>query len=101
MGVPKDGAFGAAIFLIRGRERAEDDPDGRYLPDVAVALSYAEVRNSGAAKKSGFNDPTLLIVVQDQSGQTVLFFSFFPRVALLPSCSHARRDAADRRKTLR
>jgi hypothetical protein len=76
-------------YSFIGRDRVEDDPDGRYLPDVAAALSYAAVRNSGAAKKSGFNDSTLVIVARDQAGQTVLFFMALittgPRIAAASS----------------
>jgi hypothetical protein len=66
------------FFTNRGQDRAEDDPDGRYLPDVAAALSYAECTILELRKKSGFNDPTLMMVVQDQAGQTVLSLPFFP-----------------------
>jgi hypothetical protein len=66
------------FFTIRGQDRVEDDPDGRYLPDVAAALSYAECTIRELRKKSGFNDPTLMMVVQDLAGQTVLSLPFFP-----------------------
>jgi hypothetical protein len=65
------------FFTIHGRDRVEDDPDGAYLPDVAAALSYAEytIRD---LRESGRNDPALMMVVQDQARQTVLFLPFFP-----------------------
>jgi hypothetical protein len=30
------------FFTIHGQDRVADDPEGTYLPDAAVALSYAE-----------------------------------------------------------
>jgi len=66
-------------FTIRGRDRVADDPDGTYLPDVAVALSYAEYTIRELRKKSGYkNDLALMMIVRDQTGQTVLSLPFFP-----------------------
>ena len=66
------------FFTIRGRDRVENDPDGTYLPDVAAALSYAESTIRELRKESGWNDPTLMMFVQDQAGQRVLSLPFFP-----------------------
>jgi len=66
-------------FTIHGRDRVADDPDGTYLPDVAVALSYAEYTIRELRKKSGYkNDLALMMIVRDQTGQTVLSLPFFP-----------------------
>jgi hypothetical protein len=67
------------FFTIREKDRiVEDDPDGTYLPDVAAALSYAEYTVRELRKKSSSNDPALMMVVQDQARQAVLFVPFFP-----------------------
>ena len=66
------------FFTIRGSNRVEDDPDGTYLPDVAAALCYAEYTIRELRKKSGWNDPGLMMFVQDQARQTVLSLPFFP-----------------------
>ena len=66
-------------FTIHGRDRVADDPDGTYLPDVAAALSYAEFTIRELRKKSGYkNDLALMMLVRDQTGQTVLSLPFFP-----------------------
>jgi len=66
-------------FTIHGRDRVADDPDGTYLPDVAAALSYAEYTIRELRKKSGYkNDLALMMIVRDQTGQTVLSLPFFP-----------------------
>jgi hypothetical protein len=64
------------FFTIHGRE--QDDPDGTYLPDVAAALSYAEYTIRELRKKSGYNDLALMMMVNDEAGQTVLSLPFFP-----------------------
>jgi hypothetical protein len=66
------------FFTIRGPNRVEDDPDGTHLPDAAAALSYAEYTIRELRKKSGWNDPGLMMFVQDQARQTFLSLPFFP-----------------------
>jgi hypothetical protein len=66
------------FFTIRGRDRVESDPNGTYLPDVAAALRYAESTICELRKKSDWNDPGLMMFVQDQTRQTVLSLPFFP-----------------------
>jgi hypothetical protein len=74
-----EGSLQRCFFTIRGRHRVvKEDPDGTYLPDVAAALSYAEYTVRELRKKSGRNDTTLIMVVQDQARQPVLFVPFFP-----------------------
>ena len=66
------------FFTIHGRNRVEDDRDGTYLPDVAAALSYAEYTIRELRKKSGYNDPALMMIVEDQARQMVLALPLFP-----------------------
>jgi hypothetical protein len=58
-------ASGAAIFLHNTwTGRVKDDPRGTrhfLVPDA----------KSGSRKKSGYNDPTLMMIVKDEAGQTV------------------------------
>ena len=72
-------AFGAAIFLYNTRTGpVKDDPRGTNLPDFAAALSNAEHKIRELRKESGYNDPTLMMIVKDEAGQTVLSLPFFP-----------------------
>jgi Domain of unknown function (DUF6894) len=49
------------------------------LPDVAAALSNAERKIREHRKESGYNnDPTLMMIVKDEAGHTVLSLPFFP-----------------------
>ena len=66
------------FFAIRGRDWVRDDPHGTNLPDVATALSHAERKIRELRKESGCTDPTLMMIVKDEAGQTVLFLPFFP-----------------------
>ena len=66
------------FFTIHGEDRVADNPEGTYLPDVAAALSYADYTTRELRKKSGYNDLTLMMIVKDQAGQTVLSLPFFP-----------------------
>ena len=54
------------FFTIRGEGRVKDDPRGTrhfLVPDA----------KSGSRKKSGYNDPTLMMIVKDEAGQTVCY----------------------------
>jgi hypothetical protein len=66
------------FFTIRGRDRVKDDPRGTNLPDFAAALSNAERKIRELRKESGYNDPTLMMIVKDEAGRTVLSLPFFP-----------------------
>jgi hypothetical protein len=66
------------FFTIRGRDRIKDDHYGTNLPDVAAALSTAESKIRELRKESGGDDPTLMMIVKDEAGQTVLSPPFFP-----------------------
>ena len=67
------------FFTIRGRDRVKDDPHGTNLQDIAAALSNAERKIQELRKESGYNnDPTLMMIVKDEAGRTVLSLPFFP-----------------------
>jgi hypothetical protein len=66
------------FFTIRGRDRIKDDLDGANLPDVAAALSDAERKIRELRKVSAYDDPTLMMIVKDEAGHTVLSLPFFP-----------------------
>ena len=67
------------FFTIRGRDRVKDDPHGTNLPDIAAAFSTAEGKIRELRKESGYNnDPTLMVTVKDETGNTVLSLPFFP-----------------------
>jgi len=67
------------FFTIRGGDRVvEEDAHGTYLPDVAAALSYAEYSVRELRKRGSCNDPTLMMVVEDQARRPVLFVPYFP-----------------------
>ena len=66
------------FFTIRGRDRVKGDPHGTNLPDIAAAFSTAEGKIRELRKESGCTDPTLMMIVKDEAGQTVLFLPFFP-----------------------
>jgi hypothetical protein len=48
------------------------------LPDFAAALSDAERKIRELRNESGYDDPTLMMIVKDEAGQTVLSLPFFP-----------------------
>ena len=66
------------------------------LPDIAAALSNAERKIRELRKESRYNnDPTLMMIVKDEAGHTVLSLPFFRatnhlgRVACAPAFAHA------------
>ena len=66
------------FFTIRGRNRVKDDRDGTNLPDVAAALSNAEEKIRQLRTQSAYDDPSLMMIVKDEAGRTVLSLPFFP-----------------------
>jgi hypothetical protein len=67
------------FFAIRGRDRVKDDRHGTNFPDIAAALSNAERKIRELRKESRYNnDPTLMMIVKDEAGHTVLSLPFFP-----------------------
>ena len=67
------------FFTIQRQDRVENYPGDAYLPDVAAALSHAEDTIRELRKQDGYkDDPSLMMMVKDQVGQTVLPLTFFP-----------------------
>ena len=67
------------FFTIHGQDRAENDPEVTYLQDAEAALSYADYTIRELRKKSVYEDDlSLMMIVKDQAGQTVLSLPFFP-----------------------
>jgi hypothetical protein len=67
------------FFTIHRQDRIENDRDGTYLPNAHAALSYADYTIRELRKRSGYaDDLTLMMIVRDQAGQTVLSLPFFP-----------------------
>ena len=67
------------FFTIHRQDRSQNDPDGTYLPDAEAALSYAYYTIRELRKKSVYEDDlSLMMIVKDQAGQTVLSLPFFP-----------------------
>jgi hypothetical protein len=48
------------------------------LADVAAALSNAERKIRDLRKENEYDDPSLMMIVKDEAGQTVLSLPFFP-----------------------
>ncbi len=48
------------------------------VSDVAAALSNAEDKIRELRTQSAYDDPTLMMIVKDEAGQTVLSLPFFP-----------------------
>jgi hypothetical protein len=66
-------------FFTIQQDRAENDPEGTCLQDAEAALSYADYTIRELRKKSVYEDDlSLMMIVKDQAGQTVLFLPFFP-----------------------
>ena len=66
------------FFTIHRVDQVEHDPDGTYLRNVAEALSHAEYTIREQRKRSGYNDPALMMIITDEARQTVLSLPFFP-----------------------
>src|SRR5262249_7755214 len=65
--------------LDKAQDRVTDDPAGTYLLDESAALYYAAYTIQELRKKSGYEDDlSLMVIVKDQAGQTVLPLPFFP-----------------------
>jgi hypothetical protein len=75
---PEEAFVPRYFFTIRERDRLKNDPCGTNLPDVAAALSSAECKIRDLRKQGGYDDPTLMMIVKDEAGQTVLSLPFFP-----------------------
>jgi hypothetical protein len=69
------------FFKIVSDAELEDDPHGTDLPNTAAALSYAERAINELRSESGFDDPGLMMIVEDEARQTVLALPFLPGCA--------------------
>ena len=70
------------FFIIQGEDVViEDDPHGTILPDTPAALSYAERTISDLRGEGGRDNPLLIMIVKDESNQTVLSLPFLPACA--------------------
>lgn len=58
----------------------EDDPHGTILPDTPAVLSYAE-RTIRELRDDGGDNELLIMIVNDESNQTVLSLRFLPACA--------------------
>ena len=59
----------------------EDDPHGTILPDIPAALSYAERTIRELRGEDSYDDRLLIMIVKDESNQTVLSLPFLPACA--------------------
>jgi hypothetical protein len=67
------------FFTICERGRViEEDSHGTYLPDVGAALSHADYVARELRKGNTCDDSALMMIVQNQARQPVLFVPFFP-----------------------
>ena len=65
------------FFTIRDSERrVRDDPDGTNLPNAAAALLCAEHKISELRHEFGYNNPQLIMIVQDQHRHSVWSLPF-------------------------
>jgi hypothetical protein len=70
------------FFKIRGSDgELKDDPHGTNLPNVAAALSDAERTIKKLQSESGYDDSGLMMIVEDETHQTVLSLPFVPGCA--------------------
>jgi hypothetical protein len=59
----------------------DDDPRGTNLPNLAAAFSHAERTIKELQFECGFDDPGLMMFVEDEAHRTVLSLPFFPGCA--------------------
>jgi hypothetical protein len=70
------------FFIIRRSDRGfEDNPLGIDLPDVTAALSYAEHMIGKLHDEGRDGDAELMMIVKDETQQTVLSLPFLPACA--------------------
>jgi hypothetical protein len=70
------------FFTIRDSDRrVKDDPHGTDLPDAAAALFFAEHTISELRHGFGYNDPQLIMIVQDEGRHSVWSLPFLPACA--------------------
>jgi hypothetical protein len=70
------------FFTIRDLDRrVRDDPQGTDLPHAADALSYAEHKISDLRHEPGYDNPRLMMIVQDERRHSVWSLPFLPACA--------------------
>jgi hypothetical protein len=69
------------FFKIVSDGELEDDPHGTNLPNIAAALSHAERAIKELRSERGFDDPGLMMIVEDDARRTVLSLPFLPGCA--------------------
>jgi hypothetical protein len=70
------------FFTIRDSDRrVKDDPHGTNLPNAATALSSAEQTISELRHEPGYNNPQLIMIVQDEDRHLVCSLPFLPACA--------------------
>jgi hypothetical protein len=67
------------FFTIRDLDRSvKDDPHGTDLPNVADALSYAEHKISDLRHELDYDNPRLIMIVEDEDRHSVWSLPFLP-----------------------
>jgi hypothetical protein len=67
------------FFTVRGSEGdILVDPEGTLLPDLRAARLHAERIIKRVSRESGYDDPSLIMQVEDESHRTVLFLPLIP-----------------------
>jgi len=64
------------FFILRWPDREHDDPDGTPLPNKEAALAYAERIVRELKEAGGYDDPDLMMIVQDSAGETIFSIAF-------------------------
>lgn len=67
------------FFKIRASDGDfDDDPHGTNLPSLEAAFSYAERTIKELQRDCGFDNPGLMMIVEDEAHRAVLSLPFFP-----------------------
>jgi hypothetical protein len=79
---PSDCPVSLYFFTIRDSDRkVKDDPHGTNLPNVAAVLSHAERIISERRYEFGYDNPQLIMIVQDEYRHSVWSLPFLPACA--------------------
>ena len=70
------------FFTIRDSDRrVRDDPHGTNLPNAAAALSCAERKISELRHEFSYDNPQLIMIVQDEDRHSIWSLPFLPACA--------------------
>jgi hypothetical protein len=69
------------FFAIRGTDQEEDNPRGTILSNDAEAFSYAERTIAQLKKKNGYDDPGMIMIVQNAMREMIWSIPFLPGYA--------------------